>query len=141
MKVNTKMLCIISSVLMILGFGLNINDFITGATPEVTSSCISILFVASCCCLSFVPKNKKISLTFVLYTGFIAIFSLATFIVGTYRLSADYLIPFVLIAMPPFYGLSLFSGFDSWSFVVFILSTLLFTVNVYISLKKKTANK
>ncbi len=86
MKVNAKILLIISGILMILSFYLNFNDFIRGATPKVVSFCSSILFVAGCCCLSFLKKIKKLTVVLTIYTGFIAIVSLAAFIVMTYRL-------------------------------------------------------
>ncbi len=114
---------------MILSFYLNFNDFITGSTPKVVSFCSSVLFVVGCCCLSFIKKIRKLSAALAIYTGFIAIVSLAAFIVGTYRLLADYLILFVLIAMPPFYGLSLFCRISTLCLIIFIFGTLLSIVN------------
>ncbi len=137
MKENAKILLITSGILMILSFYLNFNDFIMGSTPKVVSFCSSILFFAGCCCLSFMKKSKKLSVALAIYTGFIAIVSLAAFIVGTYRSSADFLIPFVLIAMPPFYGLSLFCNISTSCLIIFVLGTLLFIVNVYFWKKKK----
>ncbi len=131
MKVKAKILFIVSGILMILAFCLNFNDFIMGSTPKAVSACSSILFIVSCCYLSFMKKSKKLSVALTIYTGFIAIVSLAAFIVGTYRLLADYLILFVLIAMPPFYGLNLFCNIYASCLVIFVLGTLLFVVNVY----------
>ncbi len=137
MKVNAKILLFISGILMILSFYLNFNDFIMGSTPKVVSFCSSILFVAGCCYLSFIKKSKKLSMALTIYTGFIAIVSLAAFIVGTYRLSADYLLPFVLIAMPPFYGLNLICNIYTSCLIIFVLGTLLSIVNVYFWKKKE----
>ncbi len=139
MKVNAKILLIISGILMILSFYLNFNDFIMGSTPKVVSFCSSILFVAGCCCLSFLKKIKKLTVVLTIYTGFIAIVSLAAFIVVTYRLSAAYLIPFVLIAMPPFYGLNLFCNISTSCLIIFVLGTLLSIVNIYFLPEKEGA--
>lgn len=137
MKINVKIVLFLSGVLMFSAFYLNFNDFITGATPNAVSFCSSVLFVVSCCCLSFMKKSRKLTVALAIYTGFIAIVSLAAFIVGTYRLLADWLILFVLIAMPPFYGLSLFRNISTSCLVIFVLGTLLCIVNVYFWRKKE----
>jgi len=131
MKINAKIVLILSGILMVSAFYLNFNDFITGATPDAVSFCSSVLFVVGCCCLSFMKKSRKLSAALTAYTGFVAIVSLAAFIVGAYRLLADWLLPFVLIAMPPLYGLrSLIRNIYAACLVISILNTVLCIVNV-----------
>ena len=126
---------------MFLSFYLNFNAFIMGNTPKAVSFCSSILFVANCFCLSFIKKSKKMAVIPIMYTDFITIISLAALIEMEYRLLTEYLMIFVLIAMPPFYGLNIFHSSYTFSLIVFLLSRLLFIVNVYFFTKKKAPDE
>ena len=77
----------------------------------------------------------------IMYTDFITIISLAALIEMEYRLLTEYLMIFVLIAMPPFYGLNIFHSSYTFSLIVFLLSRLLFIVNVYFFTKKKAPDE
>jgi len=137
MKINAKIILILSGILMVSAFYLNFNDFTTGHTPNAVSFCSSVLFVASCCCLSFMKKSGRLSAALAVYTGFIAIVSLAVSIAGAYRLPTGWPLLLVdLAAMPPFYGLSLICNIYAAYLMISILSTLLCIVNVYFWKKK-----
>ena len=86
---------------MVLSFYLNFNAFIMGNTTKAVSFCSSILFVVNCFCLSFIKKSKKMAVIPIMYTDFITIISLAALIEMEYRLLTEYLMIFVLTAMPP----------------------------------------
>lgn len=122
---------------MVLSFYWNFNAFITGSTPKAVSFCSSILFVANCFCLSFIKKSRKAAMIPIMYTGFITIISLAALVEMECGLLTEYLIIFVLIAMPPFYGLNIFHTSYTFSLIVFLLIILLFIVNVCFFIKKR----
>lgn len=142
MKSNAKTGLILSGILMVSAFYLNFNDFITGHAPNAVSFCSSILFAASCCCLSFMKKSGRLSAALAVYTGFIAIVSLAASIVGAYRLPTGWPLLLVdLATMPPYYGLSLICNIYAAYLMIFIFGTLLCIVNVYFWKKKKGGGK
>ena len=141
MKVNTKILFVSSCILMVLAFYLNFNDFIMGSTPKLVSCCSSILFVVSCFYIIFIKKSNKMAMILIMYNSFIAIISFAALIEMECGVLAKYLIIFVIIAIPPFYGLNIFRSSYTFSFVMFVLSILLSITNVYSLIKKKKLNE
>ena len=118
---------------MILSFYLNFNNFIMGPHLKLFHFVVRSFLLWVAAALILLKKQKTVCGTYNIYW----LYSNRVTGIITHRLSADYLVPFVLIAIPPFYGLRLFCNISSSCLIIFVLGTLLPIVNVYFWKKKR----
>ncbi len=137
MKNRYKFIGLLLLFVGILSFGLNLNDFIMGQNPHIVFCISSILFIVCYIYFCFINGSKRCNLALIIYSASLSLVGLITFVIGTFDLSFDILIPFSIVALTPYYGLSLLIGADICALIICIFAAVLCAASLIIR-KSKT---
>ncbi len=136
-KCETR-LTLLSILLGLAAFGSNFNGFIIGHKAEMAAFLASAAFVICCFCACLANKNRGPSIVIAAYAGAVAMIAMAAYIVGTFDLLADFMLPFALIALPPYYGLTYFANAVTTNLSISLVAAVLFAVNLCTTRKNRS---
>lgn len=139
MKVQKLIAFILPVILLIVGIGLNFNEFLMGSAASIKNLIVTLGYLVTWVFVLLISVKHKHNVAMKCYFAFwliTLIFAILILYINIADITAGWAIPFVILVLTPWYGIDFFvSSFVAASIIISVVSIIMISVTV-LSLRK-----